>query len=189
MKKLNATRGLLCFVTFTVGLFLIIGAGYYRKSIPKETGQFMLSIFSSAENKEAKAVVYDIQNEGIPKRLVQPGRISISTGHGGGIVNKDKLPLWLEFKTEGFNSDVKVVSTDPSYDNKTQSFKEAVKPGVSKSVSVNFDIPREKINEKYNISSGNLLVIDSKSGKILARVPFEIVNSKFKRDYLVTKKT
>ncbi|HEY9061828.1 MAG TPA: hypothetical protein VIO64_15165 [Pseudobacteroides sp.] len=182
MKKLNTTRVLLHFIAFTVGLFLIIGSGFYRKAIPKETGQFKISIFPTAENKETKAIVYDIQNEGIPKRVLQPGRISISTGHGGGIVNKDKLPLWLKFKTEGFNSDVKVVSTDPSYDNKTQSFKEALNPGLSKSVSVNFDIPREKLNKKYDISSGNLLVVDSRSGKILAKVPFKIVNSKFKRN-------
>lgn len=180
MKKLNTKRVLLYFVTFTVGLFLIIGAGFYRKSIPKETGQFKLNISSSAENKETKAIVYDIQNEGIPKRLFQPGRISISTGHGGGIVNNGKLPLWLKFKTEGFNNEVKVVSTDPSYDKKAQSFKVAVKPGISKSVSVNFDIPRDKLNDKYNISSGNLVVIDSKSGKILAKVPIKVVNSKFK---------
>jgi hypothetical protein len=186
MKRLNITRVLLYFVAFAAGLFLIIGAGLYRKEIPKETGQFKLDLSSAAESKEIKTIVYDIQNEGIPKRLVQPGRISIATGHGGGIANKGNLPLWLQFKTEGFISEVKVVSTDPTYDKNAQSFKEAVKPGVSKSVSVNFDIPRDILAKKYNVSEGNLIVLDSKSGKILAKVPFKIVNSKFRNDQKMT---
>lgn len=182
MKKLNTARVLLYFTAFTAGLSLIIGAGIYRKAIPKETGQFKLDLTETLEGKEIKTIVYDIQNEGIPKRLLQPGRISITTGHGGGIVNKGKLPLWLEFKTEGFNSDVRVVSTDATYDKKTQSFVEAVKPGISKSVSVDFDIPRDKLNDKYNVSEGKLVVLDQKNGKILTKVPFKVVNSKFKSD-------
>lgn len=178
MTKKKILKSLIYFGTFALSVSIMLGAGFYRKTIPDESAKFQVNL-SGEESQTIKQVEFDIQNEGWPKKLVQPGRISISTGHGGGIANKGKEPVWIQVKAEGFKGNSRIDSTDPSFDKGTESFNSPILPGKSLSVGVNLDIPRKYINKDYQISTGTIVLTDSKSGKLLAKIPVKVVNSKF----------
>lgn len=179
MEKIRFNQILIYSITFVIGIALVISAGYYRKSLPKETGAFKVNLSAGEEETGIKPVIYDVQNQGLAKTIFQPGRIAIATGHAGGVANKGNAPLWLKVKTEGFIGDTEVTSVNPSFDKQTESFTEPIQPGKSVSVDVDLDIPRSELSKGYLISSGNIILEDSRSGKLLAKIPVKIVDSKF----------
>ncbi|MDP4177545.1 MAG: hypothetical protein Q8900_04295 [Bacillota bacterium] len=176
MKKVNIKKIIFSIGFFVLGLAVIYGEGYYRTTLLKETGT--LKVFLSTKN--LKPVVFDVANEGIPKRIFQPGKISISSGHGPGIFYKGKDSVSVQVKSTGFEGDVNIDSTETSFDKNTGTFKKPLKSGSAVNLSVTLDIPRSKISSKV-ISSGNIEFTDTKSGKLLATVPLKIINSSVKK--------
>jgi len=84
-------------------MLLVFCAGYYRKSITPEAGRFKLELYTNGEIAKAKMAVYDIQNEGLPKKILQADRISLSTGHGSGVLNSGDEPIWLSARVSGID--------------------------------------------------------------------------------------
>jgi hypothetical protein len=168
------------FIIFTVIFFLssalVFCAGYYRKSISGETSKFKLDLLGENAPIPTKQVVFDIQNEGTPKKFLQPGRISISTGHGSGIVNKSSEPVWVQVKTEGFIGNMKIESYEQGFDESTACFTKALEPGDTLELSVNLDIPQNAINE-YLVSEGKINILDAKNSKLLGMLPVKVINS------------
>jgi hypothetical protein len=155
-------------------------AGYYRKSISKEAGRFNIELSLNEKISKSKTAMYDIQNEGIPKKLLQPSRISISTGHGSGVINKGKDAIWLSAKVTGVKGTAKILSTSPDFDKETECCLKPLLPGEMLDVNINLDLPDEALNN-YLVSKGNIEFYDYKSNKMLGEVPIKIVNSKPKK--------
>jgi len=173
MKDKKIKDVLILSVIFVLAVFLVVGAGLYRKALSKESMQLGVIIPS----KSTKPIVYDIAKQGIPKRLVQPGKISIATGHGAsGVINKGKEPVAVQVKTEGFSGNVQITSTDPSFVKQTGKFTKPIQPGKDLSLSVILDIPRNELNNN-SVSNGNIQFTDYNTGKLLATLPVKIVNS------------
>lgn len=157
---------------FVLSSLPIIGVGFYKNTLKKES----LSLKVNLVDKNTKSVIFDIAEEGIPKRLVQPGKISISTGSGAGIVNNGKEPVLVQVKAEGFTGDVQIDSSDSSFEEQTGKFVKPLQPGQGLNLGIVLDIPRHNINESL-VSNGNIEFTDSKSGKLLAKLPVKVINS------------
>lgn len=173
VKKINIKQIIIFTVVFILGVFVVVGEGVYKKALAKESVSLGIALLGD----DVKPIVYDIANEGIPKRLAQPGRISIATGHGAaGVVNKGKEPVSVQVKVSGIDGNVKLASTDPSFNLETGKFKKAIEPGKELNISVLLDIPRSELNKKI-ISDGKVEFTDYESGKVLAALPVKVINS------------
>jgi hypothetical protein len=167
-------------VIFLLSFSLVFGAGYYRATIPMESGRFRVDLPLPAEKQVLETVTFNIQNEGLAKRLFQPGKIAIGTGHGGGLVNHGQTPLWVRVDSEGFYSEVEATSTNLAFDPKTNRFSIPIKPGESFVIDFDVSLTREQISHEGLIDTGKFLFFDDKSGQLLAAVPVQIINSKVK---------
>lgn len=176
MEKKKILKLLLYSATFALSASIMVGAGLYKKSIPNESATFKVDLVAGVENQTLKPVVFDIQNEGLPKKLVQPGKIAISKS---GITNKGIEPIWIQVQAEGFAGTTQITSSDPSFNEKDESFSSPILPGKTLSLSVNLDIPRQYIIQGYQISTGGIVLSDFKSGKLLAKIPVNVINSRF----------
>lgn len=173
VKKINIKKGIIFVAAFILGVLIIVGQGSYKKTLAKESVQLGVNLLGDS----VKPIVYDIQNQGIPKSLVQPGRISIATGHGAsGVVNKGKEPVLVQVNVTGISGDVQLTSTDISFEPQTGKFKKAIEPGKELNISLLLDIPRSEL-KKNVISDGKVEFTDYESGKILATLPLKIINS------------
>lgn len=172
MKKINLKKIAIFLLTFVIALLVGVGEGYYRKALANESAAFNVAL----SGKGAKAITFDVAKEGLPKKIAQPGKISISTGHGAGIKNDTKEEIALQVKAEGFPYDVQVTSTDTSFNAETGEFSKALKPGSAANLSLILDIPRNKLSHN-KINTGNLKFTDGKSGKVIAQIPVNIINS------------
>ncbi|HEX9059004.1 MAG TPA: hypothetical protein VF941_02360 [Clostridia bacterium] len=174
VKSIKPKQAVVTTAAFILGASIIIGGGYYRKSLTLESP----SINANFENKNQtyKEFVFDIQNEGFPKRLIQPGRISISTGHGG-VLNKTGKPILVSVKTEGLPGNPVLVSSDETFDVKNGKLIKPLKPGKLLNVGVNLDIPRSAINKSHDIGKGKIIFEDSENGTVIGTLPVKIINS------------
>lgn len=91
MKSLKFKKLLAFGIIFILSSLFMIEAGEYRKSFSKESASFKINLLS----EEAKPLIVDIHDQGIPKRLVQPGKITVATASGGGIINKGKTNAYI----------------------------------------------------------------------------------------------
>lgn len=174
MKKENIKKILIPTVIFVLSIFIVIGEGFYRTTLTKES----ISLGVAIPSDNAKPIVYDIANQSTPKRLVQPGKISLATGHGSpGIVNKGKDPIAVAVKAEGFSGNVQITSKDPSFVTETGKFTNPIQPGKDLNLSVILDISRKEIKNN-SVSNGNIQFTDYNTGKLLATIPVKVINSK-----------
>ena len=158
-----------------LGVLVIIGAGAYKKSLATEAPTFKVSF--EKVNKTFKEFVYDINNQGFAKRLIQPGKISVSTGHGGGIVNKTDKAVLVNVRTEGLPGKPELESVSPEFDKKSNKFVKPLKPGKSLNLSVDLEVPRSLLSKKRNVVQGSIVFEDANDGAILGTLPVKIVNS------------
>lgn len=171
MKKLKRST------VVTVCLFiamnaLTIGLGYYRESVMGERASFMVSLPS----QDNKPVMLDLAEQGFPKHLFQPGKVSISSDHREGITNKGEKPLPLQVVTKGFPGKVTLHSNTSEFDEKTGQLGRPLESNQSFSLSLDLEIP-DKLRQQYHIFSGLIQFIDPKSGNLLGVVPVHVVNS------------
>lgn len=162
---------------FILSLTLVFCAGYYRESIDMKSGRFNLYLSSEDGISKSKVAIYDIQNEGISKRFVQPDKISITTGHGSGIINSSDKPIWLSIKVTGIKGNAKILSASANFDEKSECYFKPLMPGEMLDVNVTLDLPNEALNN-YLVSKGKIEFFDYKSKKKLGEVPLKIINSK-----------
>lgn len=166
---------IISFTLFLISASIITSAGYYKNLLTKESSTFSLNL----NDKQIKTITYDVSNEGIPKRIIQPGKITISSGHGNGIINDTKKTILVQIKAENFPYDVDIDSTDKSFDNKSKTFTEPIDTGKGVNLNLTFNIPRKNIDDK-SISNGDIVFSDINTGEVINKLPIEIINSSAK---------
>ena len=173
MKKEDMKKILIPTVIFVLSIFIVIGEGFYRTTLTKES----VSLGVTIPSENAKSIVYDIAKQSTPKRLVQPGKISLATGHGSpGIVNKGKEPIAIAVKAEGFSGNVQITSKDPSFVTETGKFTKPIQPGKDLNLSIILDISRKELKNN-SVSNGNIQFTDYNTGKLLTTLPVKVINS------------
>ncbi len=174
-KNTEMVKNIKLIIAFGLGITLLLGAGVYKKSLANEAPTFKGSFL--APNETFTEFVYDINNQGIFKRTVQPGKISVSTGHGSGVVNKTDKEILVNVRIEGLPGEPKLQSNSPAFDKKNNKFVKPIKPGESLSLEVDLEIPRSLLRKNHIVSQGNVIFEDAKDDKILGTLPIKIINS------------
>jgi len=172
MKKAIIKKITIFITVFIVSVSIIIGAGFYKNSLTKETGAISVGL----KGDKIKPITYDIADQGIPKRIVQPNQISIASGHGVGVTNDTEEPISIQVRAKDFPYDVVITSTDTSFDKESGTFSKPIEVGKGVNISVTFEIPRKNIKEN-DISNGNIEFINVKSGEVITTQPINIINS------------
>lgn len=183
---MNSKKGwivsvLVTLLLFAAGVSLALAASQYPKTLTAESGVIKVDLNTGKPVQDAKPIVVDIQKQGLPKRLFQPGRISISTGKAAGISNKGTVPLNLAARVEGLPENTRLTSTDPSFDSSTGVFKKPVAAGNAVVLSIGLNLPRRQISGNFQVASGRLLLINQDTGSLLAEIPISVVNSSVKK--------
>jgi hypothetical protein len=172
MKKNTIKKVTLYLALFIVAALIIIASGFYKKSLTSES----ITINFGLKGDKVKPITYDIANQGIPKRIAQPGKVTVSTGHGAGIVNDTEEPVTIQVKANGFPYDVELTSTEVSFDKESGKFSKPIEVGKGVNLNITLEIPHSFIN-KREISNGNIDFINVKSGEVITTVPINVVNT------------
>lgn len=152
---------------------IVVGAGYYKSSI-KEGGSFSIKLTQNTKYpSNATAVTIDLAGNGLPKKLLQPGVIRISSK---GIENKSNKAYSLQFVLTDNSIPVKFNVKDNDWDEKNKVLS-SFQPGDKTSLELLFDVPKEMLNNPQ-IFNGALEIIDYQTKESLTAVPIKIVNSK-----------
>lgn len=159
---------------FLISVLIIIGSGYYKTAVAKETAIISVNL----KDEKIKTITYDIANQGIPKRIVQPGKITLSSGHADAIINNTDKPILVQIKTQSFNQDINIDinSSDKSFDKKSRIFKKSLEAGKGVSLSLTFNIPRGNI-QKGLVCNGEIVFTNAENGDLINMLPVQIINS------------
>lgn len=175
MNSKKIKKVIIFFTLFILAVLIIIGSGYYQKSLSKETATINLNL----KDEKIKPITYDIADEGTPKRIAQPGKITVSTGHGTGIVNNTEKPISVQVKAEGFDYDIDIDSSDTSFDKESGTFTKPIGVGKGLNLSITLEVPRKNI-ENSSISNGEIVFTNVDNGELINALPIKIINSNVK---------
>ncbi|MDT3699580.1 MAG: hypothetical protein RO469_09135 [Thermincola sp.] len=176
------TKFLTGLILGAVSLALVIGAGYYKSSdsVANEGGSIKLTLPQTnsskiAQQKPAKItpVIVDVNSAGLPKKLLQPWVVRVSSK---GIVNKDNKEHTLQFELSDKSIPVEWSVRDASWNDRDKLLAKPLKPGGKTSITLVFKIPKE-LRNKTVVYEGGLKVADYKTKEQLAYVPIKILNS------------
>lgn len=166
-------------ILFVLTIGVVLGAGAYKNTVSAEKGQFQAEIPA----KDNSPIVLDLAQQGLPKRLIQPGKVQISTGHGPtGIQNTSNEELLVQVALKGFPGEVELKMPDVEYDEKTFAFKRALQPEQLFKMDLSVDVPKEYRNKLIGFS-GEIQFLDQKNHTLLSSIPVYIVNSEYGDPY------
>lgn len=120
------------------------------------------------------ALVVDVGQQGLIKRTLQPGLISISSHW---LRNVGTQPYRIRIEMEMCNLDMDWLTFEADWDQETQSSTRFIEPGDTFNMDWFFAIPREQRDQPV-ICDGELRIIDAETGSLLTDLPVKIVNSK-----------
>ncbi|MEW8987871.1 MAG: hypothetical protein AB2401_12900 [Bacillus sp. (in: firmicutes)] len=166
-------------ILFLLTIGIVLSAGLYRTALSAERAQFQAKI----PGKDNFPIVLDLANQGWPKKLIQPGLVSISNGHGPmGIQNISKENLNVQVVLKGFPSEADLEIPELEYDEETYALKQPLKPKQSFKIDLSVEIPKEYRNKLVGFS-GEIQFINQKDQSILSSIPVHIVNSDYGDPY------
>lgn len=166
-------------ILFIVTIGIVLGAGVYRTALSAEKAQFQAKI----PGKDNYPIVLDLAKQGWPKKLIQPGLVSISNGHGPmGIQNTSTEDLSVQIMLKGFPGEVELEIPEMEYDHKTYALKQPLKPEQVFKIDLAVEVPK-KYRDQLVGFSGEIQFINQKDQSILSSIPVHIVNSDYGDPY------
>jgi hypothetical protein len=164
---------------FVFAMVFALGAGMYKNTVSAERAQFEAKI----PDKNNAPIVLDLAAQGMPKSLVQPGRVQIANGHGPtGILNNCKADLAVQVVLKGFPGDVELELAEVEYYEETFKLKDKLKPGESFKMELLAEVPKE-YRDQLIAFSGEIQFVDPTDGMVLSSVPVYVVNSEYGDPY------
>lgn len=155
-----------------------IGAGAYKTATANEGAQFEADV-TSFENKP---ILLDLADQGLAKRLIQPGLVQIRTGHGdGGVSNLGQQSLPIQVKLANFPNQTDL-QLKTAADAKTGKLLAPLEPGTSFGMQIITKVPKEKRQQLVSVA-GEIQFYHADNGTLLGKVPVYIVNSKYGNPY------
>lgn len=167
------------FILFILTVGIVLGAGMYKTALSAERAQFQAKI----PGKDNFPIVLDLAKQGWPKKLVQPGLVQISNGHGPmGIQNISNQDLYVQVSLKSFPGEVELEIPELEYDKETYAFMKPLKAEQVFKVDLAVEIPKEYRNKLVGFS-GVIQFINQKDQSLLSSIPVHIVNSEFGDPY------
>ncbi|WP_318508822.1 hypothetical protein [Bacillus sp. T3] len=166
-------------ILFILKVGLVLGAGMYRTALSAEKAQFQAKI----PGKDNFPIVLDLAKQGWPKKLIQPGLVQISNGHGPmGIQNISNEDLYVQVSLKNFPGEVELDIPEMEYDKETNALIQPLKPEQFFKVDLAVEIPKEYRNKLVGFS-GAIQFINQKDQSLLSSIPIHIVNSDYGDPY------
>ena len=175
MKTLGDSKWSAILVFFVMFAFTL-SLSFFAKQTARERSEFRV-ILTPAAAQGVRPAVLDLANQLLPKKLVQPSKVSVTTGHRGGIINKTQEALWIEVATRGFESKHQIDSLNIHFNKVERRLMTPLNPGEGFIFSVDLELPKDKLKES-TVDSGVIEIINYQTGQLLAEVPVSIINSR-----------
>lgn len=157
---------------FTTAASFAIGFGYYKSAVANEGAAFNIGIEAGVV-RQAKPVMLDIANQGLPKRLLQPGQVLISTY---ALRNEGKEPLPLYIEAMGFDGGVTLESGPAGFEKIAGQISRTVEP--QKSIPLKVRVSISAVDpDKHCQTAGIIRITDSRNGSVVGEVPVLVINS------------
>ncbi|AGK53560.1 hypothetical protein [Bacillus sp. 1NLA3E] len=177
--KRKIRNSIVAIILFISTIAIVLGAGIYKNTVSAERAQFQAEI----PKKSNPPIVLDLDQQSLPKKLVQPGLVQIYTGHGPmGVTNRSNEELLVQVSLRGFPGKVELVMPEVDYDEKTFALTNALKPGKLFKMELAVEVPKEYRNKLVGFS-GEIQFINQKDKSLLSSIPVHIVNSKYGDPY------
>ncbi|MEJ2210496.1 MAG: hypothetical protein P8129_15865 [Anaerolineae bacterium] len=119
------------------------------------------------------ALVVDVGQQGLIKRTLQPGLISISSHW---LRNVGTQPYRIRLEMDMCELDMEWLTFEANWDQETQASTRLIEPGDTFNMDWFFHIPVEQRNQEI-VCAGELRIIDADTGNLLTDLPVKIVNS------------
>jgi hypothetical protein len=119
------------------------------------------------------ALVVDVGQQGLIKRTLQPGLISISSHW---LRNVGTQPYRIRLEMDMCELDMEWLTFEANWDQETQASTRLIEPGDTFNMDWFFHIPAEQRNQEI-VCAGELRIIDADTGNLLTDLPVKIVNS------------
>lgn len=178
MKK-KIKNSIVAIILFILTIGLALGAGAYRNVVSAEKAQFQAKIPAKGNSP----IVLDLAKQSWPKKIVQPGIVSMSTGHGPmGIQNTSNEELVVQVVLKGFPGEVELEMPGVEYDEKTLIFKQPLKPKQLFKMEITLEIPKQYRNKLIGFS-GEIQFLNHQNNTLLSSIPVHVVNSKYGDPY------
>ena len=173
MSRLLNRSFLAAIFLFTIGFSFAVGYGYYKKSVANEQVPFSVAIASGA-SKETEAVTFNLTDQGIPKKWLQPNQVMISNYT---IKNETNEPLQIQVKAMNFVNDVILQSVlgPVGFDKPSSELTGTVEPGKTFSMKVRVNL--SGINPNQQLQLGEIHIIDRQNGSLLGLTPVYLTDS------------
>lgn len=172
-------NSIVAIILFILTIGIALGAGAYRSSASEERAQFQAKIPAN----DNAPVVLDLAKQSWPKKLLQPGKVTIYTGHGPmGIRNVGKEPLFIQVLLTEFPDEVHLEMDGIEYDEETFAFKNALQPGQLFKMDLSVDIPKEYRTKLIGFTA-EIQFINQKDQSLINSIPVHVVNSNYGDPY------
>lgn len=171
-KRINPAKvgGLLLF--FGLGLAVYFGAGLYKASLGAEGFKLTVNIQDPPGEVTTRPVIFDVAREGLPKKILQPGRFVLSGSRG--ISNATTKELHVTVQFQGFTVPYQLSSTSAQIQG--QELFLSIQPGQAGGFDLNFDLAREVLDKRL-ILDGTVIILNRDNGTVLQRIPVRFINS------------
>ncbi|EIW17130.1 MULTISPECIES: hypothetical protein [Pelosinus] len=155
-----------------VGISFALGFGYYKNAVAKE--QATVTVAINGEHIAAtKSVVFDIADQGKPKKWLQPNQILIASYL---IKNESKNPLAIQVEAVDFVKQVVLEVGSPDLQKPSAIYMGTVESGKTLRVKVKMDLADQHFSQtKQQI--GVLQIVDIQTGALLGTTSVYAMNS------------
>jgi len=118
--------------------------------------------------------VIDLGKMGLPKRLIQPGKVRIFSHN---IMNPGTETYYLKYRLTDCPFPAEFGAHEEAWDAATQTLNRPLYPGERTGIEVNLEIPPE-VRSRPVVWAGALEILNRDSGRVLGRMPVKIINSR-----------
>jgi hypothetical protein len=155
-----------------VGISFALGFGYYKNAVAKEQAAATVAI-NGERIAATKSIVFDIADQGTPKKWLQPNQILIASYL---IKNESKNPLDIQVEAVDFVKQVVLEVGSPDLQKPSAIYTGTVGSGKTLRVKVKMDIADQHFSQtKQQI--GVLQIVDTQTGALLGTTSVYAMNS------------
>jgi hypothetical protein len=160
------------YILFLIGLSSAFVLGFYHRDVRAGEGYHQFYRFPG---EKARPIILKYGEDGFLHRLISSDTVGGTTG-----LTNTRKPVMVRFELTNVPEGLEVHwsnSHTKDFNLETRTIERVLKPGDSVSVHHTFHISPE-LQKRPMIYSGNLNVIDAKSGEILLSIPIKIINKR-----------
>ncbi|HWR38647.1 MAG TPA: hypothetical protein VN611_04035 [Patescibacteria group bacterium] len=173
MKLFKNGPNFVAVLLIAIGFFFALGYGYYKNAVAKEQTSGLIAV-AEGSLKSDKPIIFELNDQGLPKKWLQPNKVLISNFL---IKNDGDKPLEVQVNTITFANEVLLESGAPGFQKPTTELTRTIAPGKTLRVKARINLAELPVNQIHLQRLGEIQVSNKQTGQILARTPVDVRNS------------